>query len=109
MVLRLFKRLNMIDLSPYNTELFDFCNKNQIKKLSLFGSALREDYDPETSDIDLLVEFIQGMHPSIFGLAGMEDELSDLLNKKIDLRTKEDLSILFRNQVVDNSKTIYIR
>lgn len=79
--------------------LDDFCNKNHIKKLSLFGSYSKNTQDTK-SDIDLLVEFDTGKTPGYFGLSRLEIELSKMLNgKKVELRTYDELSRYFRDDV----------
>jgi len=83
-----------------------FCRRHHITKLSVFGSYLREDFGPE-SDIDFLVEFDRGHIPTLFDVAGMEIELSEMLGRKVDLRTAEDLSRYFRNEVVAQAKVQY--
>ena len=80
--------------------LADFCRRNHIRRLSLYGSILREDFGAE-SDVDVLVEFEMGKVPSLLGMAGLEIELSEMLRRRVDLRTPEDLSRYFRNEVVD--------
>ena len=78
----------------------EFCRKHHIRKLSVFGSYLREDFRPE-SDIDFLVEFESDHIPGLIGLAGMEIELSELLGgQKVDLRTPNELSRYFRDEVL---------
>ncbi len=77
-----------------------YCKKHHIRKLSLFGSALRDDFGTG-SDVDILVEFEPGKAPSFFRLFDMEEELSALLGgRKVDLRTPEDLSRYFREKVL---------
>ncbi|RLB36991.1 MAG: nucleotidyltransferase, partial [Deltaproteobacteria bacterium] len=77
-----------------------FCQRHHIRRLAVFGSALRPDFD-EDSDIDILVEFEPHQSPGLFGIARMERELSTLLGgRKVDLRTPEDLSRYFRQQVL---------
>lgn len=89
--------------------LAEFCRANGIKRLALFGSALREDFGPE-SDIDLLVEFHPDRVPGFLGLAGMEIELSKLFEgRKVDLRTPGELSPRFRQEVLDTSEVQYIQ
>jgi predicted nucleotidyltransferase len=84
-----------------------FCRKNRIRKLSLFGSVLRNDFRPE-SDIDVLVEFEQNGVPGLLGISRMERELSQILGgRKIDLRTPEDLSKYFRQQVLSTAEVQY--
>ena len=87
--------------------LAEFCHRNHIRRLSLFGSALRDDYGPD-SDIDLLVEFEPGHVPGFIKLAGMERELSTMLgDRPVDLRTPEELSRYFRNQVIAEAEEQY--
>ena len=89
--------------------LAEFCRANGIKRLALFGSALREDFGPE-SDIDLLVEFHADRIPGFLGLAGMEIELSKLFEgRKVDLRTPAELSPRFRQEVLDTAEVQYIQ
>lgn len=76
-----------------------FCKKWHIRKLSLFGSVLRDDFGPK-SDIDMLVVFEEDHLPDLITLSGMELELGDTLGHKVDLRTPEDLSPYFREEVV---------
>lgn len=83
-----------------------FCRRHHIKKLSLFGSAQRGELRPE-SDIDLLVAFEPGYVPGLITLAGMEIELTEKLGRKVDLRTSQDLSRYFREQVVNAAEVQY--
>ena len=94
-----------IDLKP--ELLTEFCRKNHIKKLSFFGSVLRDDFGPE-SDVDILVEFEPAHVPGLFRLAGMEEELSEILTRKADLRTIEDLSPYFRQNVINSAEVGYV-
>ncbi len=85
----------------------EFCRKHHIRKLSIFGSYLREDFGPE-SDIDFLVEFDPEHIPGLIAFAGMEIELSALLGgPRVDLRTLQDLSKYFRDQVVAEAEVQY--
>ena len=87
-------------------EIADFCRRHHIKNLSFFGSILREDFGPE-SDIDVLVEFETDHVPGLIRMAGMEIELSEIVAHKVDLRTPEDLSRYFRQDVIDSAETVY--
>jgi hypothetical protein len=87
-------------------KLIEFCERNYIKKLSLFGSALSGSLHPD-SDIDLLVEFEEGHTPGLFSIVRMEMELADALGRKVDLRTPEDLSKYFREEVIRNAQPEY--
>jgi predicted nucleotidyltransferase len=86
--------------------LAEFCRRNRIRKLALFGSVLRGEERPD-SDLDLLVEFEEGHEPGLLRLAGMERELSALLGRKVDLRTPQDLSRYFRDEVLASSEVQY--
>jgi predicted nucleotidyltransferase len=72
----------------------------------LFGSQLKGTAGPD-SDIDLLVEFDPDHTPTLFGIAGMEIELTDMLGRKVDLRTAGDLSRYFRDEVVRTAEVQY--
>jgi uncharacterized protein len=86
-----------------------FCGRNHILELSLFGSVLREDFRPD-SDVDVLAVFEEGHTPGFFGLARMEEELSALLEgRKVDLRTPQDLSRYFREEVLASASVQYAR
>ena len=89
-------------------EIEEFCLRNHIRKLSLFGSILTSRFRPE-SDIDVLVEFEPGSKVTLFDVAGMELELTGKLNRKVDLRTAGDLSRYFRDQVVATAAVQYER
>jgi uncharacterized protein len=77
-----------------------------IRRLSLFGSVLRDDFGPE-SDVDVLVEFEEGVRVGLLGLAAMELELSEMLGRRADLRTPGDLSRYFRDQVLRSAEVQY--
>ena len=96
-----------LQISVPKTALATFCQTHGIKRLAIFGSALREDFGPE-SDIDVLVEFEPGRIPGLLGIAGMELELSALFTgRKVDLRTPEDLSPYFRRDVLATAEVQY--
>ena len=83
-----------------------FCEKWKVRRLSLFGSVLREDFTAE-SDVDVLVEFEEGTHIGYFGLGAMELELTEILGRKADLRTPAELSRYFRQQVIEGASVQY--
>jgi len=87
-------------------EIVEFCKRNHITKFAFFGSILRSDFRPD-SDIDILVDFESDYPVSLFDIAGMEIELSDIIGRKVDLRTPEDLSRYFRNEVVATAEVQY--
>jgi predicted nucleotidyltransferase len=88
-------------------KIAEFCKKNHIRKLSLFGSVLRDDFSSD-SDIDFLVEFEAGKIPGLIGLSRMDRELSEMLDgRKVDLRTPQDLSKYFRENVLARAEVQY--
>lgn len=84
----------------------EYCRRHHIRRLALFGSVLRGDFGPE-SDIDVLVEFEPQHVPGRIRLARMEIELSELLGRKVDLRTPGDLSRYFRSEVLAAAEVQY--
>ncbi|MCK6557390.1 nucleotidyltransferase family protein [Candidatus Binatia bacterium] len=87
--------------------LADLCQRHHIRKLSLFGSVLAGTDRPD-SDVDLLVEFEPTATPTLFDMARIEAELSSLLGRQVDVRTEEDLSRYFRDEVVRNAEVQYV-
>ena len=92
---------------PDKTIITDFCKSHNIRKLSIFGSVLRDDFGPE-SDIDVLIEFEPDSIPGFFKLIEMEEELSELFGRKVDIRTPRDLSRYFRDEVLESAEVQYI-
>jgi len=84
-----------------------FCRRNHVRRLSFFGSVLREDFGPE-SDVDVLVEFVPGASVGYLAMARMERELSELLARRVDLRTPAELSRHFRSQVMIEAQERYV-
>ena len=100
-------REQMVQIEIPKELLAAFCRDRHIRRLAIFGSALRPDFGPD-SDIDVLVEFEPDHIPGLFGIAHMEQELSALFgDRKVDLRTKEDLSRYFREQVMEEAEVQY--
>lgn len=88
-------------------EIREFCSRNHIARLSLFGSVLTPHFGPE-SDIDVLVEFLPGRSPGFLRLAALENELSSLFGgHKVDLRTPQELSGYFREEVIASAEVQY--
>jgi predicted nucleotidyltransferase len=84
-----------------------FCRRHRIQRLSLFGSVLREDFDPQTSDIDLLVEFKPDAKVSLFDVGGMMYELTEKLGQQVDIRTPNDFASADRKEVQRHARVIY--
>ncbi len=94
--------------------LAQFCKRYHIRKLAFFGSVLREDFRPD-SDVDVLVEFVPGYVPGLAFFV-IQEELSRLLGREVELHTPKFLSSYFRDQVLaeavvqyDSSDSIYVQ
>ena len=87
-------------------EIADFCRRNHIRHLALFGSVLRNDFTPE-SDVDVLVEFEPGHTPGLAFFA-VQRELSDVLGRKVDLNTPSELSPYYRQEVLDEAEVLFV-
>ena len=98
------------NISIPSEQLAAFCREHGIKQLAVFGSALRDDFGPE-SDVDLLVEFEPDRIPGLLGLAGMEIELSELLGRDVDLLTREEVessrNYIRRKSILESTEVVY--
>jgi predicted nucleotidyltransferase len=87
-----------------------FCKRWQVKELALFGSALRDDFGPE-SDIDLLVTFEPDARPSLFDMAGMARELESIFEREVDLVSRRGIerseNWIRRREILSTARTIY--
>ncbi len=86
-------------------QIADFCQQHHIRKLAIFGSILRQDFRQD-SDIDVLVEFEPAHVPGL-AFFTMQEELSALMGRKVDLNTPEFLSHYFRDKVLQGAETLY--
>lgn len=85
-----------------------FCARYPIRRLALFGSVLHHDFTPD-SDIDVLVEFLPDSGVTYLDMVTMQDELSALLGRRVDLLTPGALSPYFRERVLQSAETVYER
>ena len=83
----------------------ELCRRHRIRWLAFFGSVLRDDFRPD-SDVDMLVEFEPGKTPG-FAFFGMQAELSQILGRRVDLNTAQELSKYFRDEVLAEAEPIY--
>lgn len=84
----------------------DFCRRHHVRRLAFFGSVLRDDFTPQ-SDVDVLVEFEPDKTPGL-AFFGMQDELSEILGRRVDLNTPQDLSKYFREEVLAEAEELYV-
>jgi predicted nucleotidyltransferase len=97
--------MNGIKIKIPQKKLAELCQKYHIQKLAFFGSVLREDFRPD-SDIDVLVEFEAGHVPGL-AFFTMQEELSKILGRQVDLFTPKFISPYFRDQVIKEAKVAY--
>jgi len=88
-------------------QIAEFCQRHHIRRLALFGSALRDDFKPD-SDVDVLVEFEPGTRVGMIRLAGIELELSAILGRKVDMNTPGFISKYFRDEVLAEAEDQYV-
>ncbi len=87
-------------------KISEFCQQNQVRRLSLFGSVLREDFGPD-SDVDILVEFEPGTRVGLIRLSSLEIELGTIIGRKVDLNTPGFLSKYYRDQILAEADVQY--
>jgi predicted nucleotidyltransferase len=87
-------------------KLARFCRRNQIRRLSFFGSVLRADFGPE-SDVDVLVEFAPEANIGLLEFVDLQRELSEVLGRTVDLHTPASLSHFFRELIVASAEVAY--
>ena len=92
-------------LAIADEEIAEFCRANHIRRLSLFGSVLCEDFTSD-SDVDVLVEFEPGHTPG-FGFITLQDKLGEMFGRKVDLNTPQCLSRFFRERVITEAELLY--
>ena len=93
-------------ISLPGAELSRFCKHHRIRRLSFFGSVLRDDFG-EDSDVDVLVEFEPDTRVGLIRLSGMELELGEMIGRKVDLNTRGFLSPYFRDEVLLEAEVQY--
>ena len=87
-------------------QIAEFCGRHRIRRLALFGSVLRDDFRPD-SDVDVLVEFKPGTRVGL-RFFGIQEELSELLGRRVDLHTPGFLSKYFRDEVLAEARELYV-
>jgi len=95
------------EINLTKNQIAEFCKKNHIIRFAFFGSVLRDDFRPD-SDIDVLVDFDPEARIGLLDVARMERQLSSLIDgREVDIRTPEDLSIYFRDDVLAKAEVQY--
>ncbi len=92
-------------------EIEAFCRRHHIRRLSLFGSVLREDFGPD-SDVDVLVDFEGGVDLGLLEIVSIESELSTILGRKVDLVDREEVersdNYLRKRRILNTAETVYV-
>lgn len=95
-----------MNISIPKTVIQEFCRRNQIRRLSFFGSVLRDDFTAQ-SDVDALVEFEPEARIGLITLSGLEIELSQILGRRVEMHTIKGLHPLFREEVLETAEVTY--
>lgn len=96
----------MSNINYNSAAVTDFCRRNLIKRLAFFGSVIRDDFRPD-SDVDILVEFLPEARVGFLGMARLENELTAIIGRKVDLRTPAELSRYFVDEVLEQAEVQY--
>jgi predicted nucleotidyltransferase len=94
------------NISRFTTVIRALCEQYSVRELSLFGSALREDFNG-ASDIDLLVEFLPHARTTFPQLLRLEKEFSNTLGRKVDLVPKDGLRYKMKEEVLAEAQVLY--
>jgi predicted nucleotidyltransferase len=100
------RKMNKSNLDIPHQKLVDFCKAHRIRRLALFGSVLREDFTPG-SDVDVLVEFEADARVGMIRLSALENELSQLFGRKVDLNTPGFLNKYYRDRILSEAEVQY--
>lgn len=84
-----------------------FCRHWHVAELALFGSVLRDDFDPARSDVDVLVEFLPGHQVGLIGLMTMQEELARVFGRRVDLMTRTGVDPEVRRRIVESAEVVY--
>ncbi len=88
-----------------------YCDRWKITEFALFGSVLRDDFCPDSSDIDVLVSFAQDAHWTLFDLVDIEDDLKKVFGRDVDLVSRRGIersrNHLCRQVILDSARVIY--
>lgn len=90
-----------------NEQIADFCRRHRIRWLALFGSVLRDDFRPD-SDVDVLIEFEPNHSYTYFTLSQLEEDLSGLLRRKVDVHVPKLLHPYLRDKVLGQAEALYV-
>ena len=94
-----------------NDKIAEFCQRWKITEFALFGSVLRDDFRPDSSDVDILVTFDSNSHTTLFDMVDMKEELEEIFGRKVDLLSKRGIersrNYLRRREILSSAVVIY--
>jgi predicted nucleotidyltransferase len=100
-----------IQIKIPDEKIAEFCRRNHIRTLAFFGSVLRDDFRPD-SDVDVLIEFEPGHEPGLMELVGMQDRLSEILGRKVDMverkAVEKSANYIRRRYVLESVEQVYV-
>jgi predicted nucleotidyltransferase len=103
--------MSRINLTIPKAKLAEFCKRWNVSELALFGSALRDDFRPD-SDVDVLVSFAPQAHVTLFDMVQMQNELKAVFKREVDLVSKRGLensrNYLRRKQILGSAQVIHV-
>ncbi|MCK6624419.1 MAG: nucleotidyltransferase family protein [Anaerolineae bacterium] len=96
----------MVNIEIPQQQIKEFCRRYRVRELALFGSVLRDDFRPD-SDVDVLVVFEPDVQLTLLTLSGMQIELTEILQRSVDLVLRDGLKPIIREDILSSAKTIY--
>lgn len=98
-------------MSPWITidhvRIADFCHRWQVAELALFGSVVGEAFDPDRSDVDVLIEFLPGVRVGLMALSRMRRDLVEIFGREVDLVPKQGLKPIIRDEVLASAQVVH--
>ena len=89
-------------------EIAELCRTHHVRRLSIFGSAVRDDFDPDRSDVDVRIEFEEHAVRTLNDYFSLHDKLAELLGREVDLMTQREIENPYLREIIENSQvTIY--
>ena len=103
--------MRKLTITIHQDKIADFCRRNNIRELALFGFVLRADFGPE-SDIDVLVEFEQGKEPDLMDIVRIQNELSEILGHNVDMVERESVekskNYIRKRHILQSLEAVYV-
>jgi predicted nucleotidyltransferase len=95
-------------ITDKQAEIIDLCRTHHVRRLSIFGSAVRDDFDPVSSDVDVRVEFDDNIEDSVKNYFDLHDKLAELFGRDVDILSSREIENPFLRKIIDSSQvTLY--